>query len=153
MSMSKVIVSTGFALAFTAGFALRGVVGPAPAVQAQGAPAAAAGRVFEMRTYVASAGRFDALKARFRDHTLGFFTKHNMTGIGYWTPAQGQPGAGNTITYILAYPNREARDKSWAAFNADAEWLKVREASLVPSNPVARVDSVFYEPLDFSPVK
>jgi hypothetical protein len=150
--MSKVVVSTGFVLAFAAGFALRGVVGPASTVQAQAA-AAPAGRVFEMRTYVASAGRFDALKARFRDHTLGFFAKHNMTSIGYWTPAQGQPGAGNTITYFLAYPSREARDKSWAAFNADPEWLKVREASLVPSNPVARVDSVFYESLDFSPIK
>lgn len=148
MSMNKLIVSAGIMLAFTAGFATRGIVGPTEVVSAQ-----AANRVFEMRTYVASAGRFDALKARFRDHTLGFFKTHGMTSIGYWTPAAGQPGAGNTITYFLAYPSREARDKSWAAFNADPAWLKVREASMVPSNPVARVDSAFYEPVDFSPIK
>lgn len=148
MSMRKALLSAGFVFAFLAGFATHGIVGLAPAVQAQ-----TTNRVFEMRTYIASAGRFDALKARFRDHTLGFFQQHGMASIGYWTPVTGQPGAGNTVTYILGYPSREARDKSWAAFNADPAWLKVREASLVGGNPVARVDSVFYEPLDFSPIK
>jgi hypothetical protein len=98
MSMSKTLVAAGFVLAFAAGFALHGIVGPAPTVQ-------------EMRTYVASAGRFEALKARFRDHTIAAFNRHGMTSIGYWQPAMGAPGAGNTLTYILAYPSREARDK------------------------------------------
>jgi hypothetical protein len=148
MSVSKLVTCAGFVVAFAAGFALRGIATPSPVVHAQ-----TANRFFEMRTYIASAGRFDALKARFKDHTLGFFQTHGMTSIGYWTPATGQPGAGNTLTYILAYPSREARDKSWAAFNADPAWLKAREASLVGGNPVARVDSIFLDPADFSPIK
>lgn len=148
MRVSKALVCAGFVLAFAAGFALRGSVAPGTVVQA-----AQANRVFEVRTYVASAGRFDALKARFRDHTISFFKKHNMTGIGYWTPVAGTPGAGNTLVYILAHESRESAAKSWAAFNADPEWLKVREESLKGGNPVARADSYFIEPVDFSPIK
>ena len=133
--------------AFSGGFFVRGAVEPV-AVHA-----AAADRVFEMRTYIASAGRMDALNTRFRDHTLGFFKKHGMTSIGYWTPAQGQPGAGNTITYLLAHESREAADKSWAAFNADPDWVKVRNESMTGGNPVARVDRIFLNPIDYSPIK
>ena len=32
-----------------------------------------------------------------------------MTLVGYWTPVEG-PDAANTLVYILAYPNREARE-------------------------------------------
>ena len=149
MSMSKVVISAGFVLAFTAGFATRGMVGSAPVVQA-----AQANRVFEIRTYVASAGRLEALKTRFRDHTIRFFDKYNMKGVGYWTPIAGTPGAGNTMIYILAHPNRDAATKSWESFNADPDWLKVRAASIADGgNPVARADSYFVEPLDFSPIK
>jgi NIPSNAP len=148
MSVSKVLVSVGLVLAFAAGFVVKSAVGPAPVVHA-----AAADRVFEVRTYVASAGRFDAMMTRFRDHTLRFFTKHGMTSIGYWTPVAGTPGAGNTVMYILAHESREAAAKSWAAFNADPEWQKVRTDSLVGGNPVARADSYFVAPADFSPIK
>jgi hypothetical protein len=155
MSIRNAVMSIGFVVAFTAGFAVRDIVNPVPVVQALAAPAAAAqgNRVFEVRTYIASAGKFEALKARFRDHTLKFFDKHNMRGVGYWTPIAGTPGAGNTITYILAHPSREAATKSWEAFNSDQEWLKVRAESIKDGNPVARVDSYFLEPLDFSPIK
>jgi hypothetical protein len=148
MSFNKIVMSAGFVLTFAAGFTMRGVLGPAPVVQA-----AQANRVFEVRTYVASAGKLEALKTRFRDHTIRFFDKYNMKGIGYWTPIAGTPGAGNTMVYILAHPNREAATKAWESFNADPDWLKVRAASIAEGNPVARADSYFIEPLDFSPIK
>jgi hypothetical protein len=147
MSLRSCFVGAAVVAAFSAGFFVRGAAEPVVVHAAQ------ANRVFEMRTYIASAGKLDALNARFRDHTLGYFKKYNMTSIGYWTPAEGQPGAGNTITYLLAHESRAAADKSWAAFNADAEWLKVRTASSVNGNPVARVDRLFLTPLDYSPIK
>jgi hypothetical protein len=155
MSMNKVLVSTGIVLAFTAGFALRGVVGPETVVSAQAAPAAQpGGRVFEIRTYVASAGRFEALKTRFRDHTIKYFDKYNMKSVGYWTPVTGTPGAGNTLIYILQHESRDAATKSWASFNADPDWVKARQASIDNGgNPVARADSTFVEAVDFSPIK
>ena len=75
-------------------------------------------RCFEMRVYYAPPGKLDALNARFRDHTLRLFEKHGIANIGYWMPIDNKD---NKLTYLLAYPSREARDKSWKAFQADPE--------------------------------
>src|SRR5919107_5869616 len=96
---------------FAAGFAARGLAGDGVA-HAQGST-----RVFEMRTYTAAPGKFEALQKRFRDHTLRLFEKHGMTSIGYWVPAD-PPNSENTLVYILAHKSREAAKASWAAFGA-----------------------------------
>jgi hypothetical protein len=88
---------------------------------------APAGRVFEVRTYVASAGKFEDLKARFRDHTIRIFDRYDMKSVAYWIPVDG-PGANSTLIYVISHASREAAAKSWAAFNQDPEWVKVRTA-------------------------
>ena len=73
-------------------------------------------RCFELRTYTVREGSsIDLLHSRFRDHTTALFRKHGMTIVGYWQPVT-KP---NVLIYILAYKDAAARDKSWAAFNAD----------------------------------
>ncbi|MPZ18943.1 MAG: NIPSNAP family protein [Luteitalea sp.] len=116
--------------------------------------AQSANRVFEIRTYTASEGNFEALKARFRDHTIGLFEKHGMTNIGYWTPQDG-PLSQNTLIYILAYPSREAAKQSWDAFRADPVWQKALAASEAEAEGslTDNVESLFVEPADFSPLK
>ena len=109
-------------------------------------------RVFEIRTYTAPEGKLDALHARFRDHTLRIFEKHGMTSIGYFKP-QDAPLSQNTLIYVLAHPSREAAKKNWAAFAADPEWQKVSAESQVNGKIVTKVDSVFAEPADYSPMK
>lgn len=109
-------------------------------------------RVFEMRTYTTLDGRLDALKARFRDHTIKLFEKHGMTNIGYWVP-QDEPRSKNTLIYILAHKNRDAAKKSWDAFRTDPEWVKVRDASEASGKIVDKIDSVFMSPTDFSKIK
>ena len=52
-------------------------------------------RVYELRTYRCLPGRLEALKTRFRDHTLKLFAKHGMKNIGYWVPADA-PDSQNT---------------------------------------------------------
>jgi hypothetical protein len=145
--------STWFSLAavvvaFTAGFALRDLMTSADVVHA-----AAADRVFELRTYTAPPGKLDALKARFRDHTIALFKKHGMEAIGYWTP-QDPPLKENTIIYVLVHPSREAATKNWAEFQADPDWVKAR-ADSVKDGPLTTKtpDSVFLDPTDFSPIK
>jgi hypothetical protein len=133
---------------FAAGFGARGFVG-GEVTHAQGTT-----RVFEMRTYTAAPGKFAALQSRFRDHTLRIFEKHGMQNIGYWIPA-GAPNSENTIVYILAHKDREAAKKSWAAFGADPEWQKVRTASMAPDGAslTTKIESVFLNPTDYSPMK
>lgn len=109
-------------------------------------------RVFEMRTYIAQEGKLDALHARFRDHTTKLFEKHGMTNIGYWTPTDG-PEAANTLVYILAYPNREAREQAWQAFLDDPEWKSAKEESERNGPLVAKVISQFLTPTDYSAIK
>jgi NIPSNAP protein len=109
-------------------------------------------RVFEMRTYYAHPGKMEALHARFRDHTCKLFEKHGMTNIGYWSPIDPQ-AAEQKLVYLLAFPNKEAADKSWKDFRDDPEWKKVREASELNGPLVAKVESVYLNPTDFSAIK
>ena len=110
-------------------------------------------RFFEMRTYYAAPGKLEDLHARFRNHTNPLFRKHGMTLVGYWVPTDKEKGADNTLVYILAYPSREARAKSWAAFAADPDWQAARTASEVNGKLVDKVDAVFLNATDYSPLK
>ena len=114
--------------------------------------AQAANRVFEIRTYTATEGKLDALKARFRDHTIALFDKHGMKSIGYWTP-EDAPLSQNTLIYILAHQSRDAAKKSWDAFRNDPEWVKAKAASEVGGPLTTKVESVFVDPTDFSPIR
>lgn len=105
-------------------------------------------RVFEMRTYYAAPGKLDDLHARFRDHTTKLFAKHGITNIGYWVPLEN---ADNKLVYVLAYPNREARETSWKAFAGDPEWQAAKNASEVKGKLVAKVEQLFLKATDFSP--
>jgi hypothetical protein len=132
---------------FGLGFALGSAVSPASVVHAQ-----ADRRVFELRTYTAPEGKLEALKARFRDHTITIFNRHHMTSVGYWVPADA-PASQNTLVYILVHPNREEAMKNWADFQADPEWKKVSAESQVGGTIVTKVDRVFMNATDFSPLK
>ena len=112
-------------------------------------------RTFELRTYTSSPNNIDNLHARFREHTLGLFTKYGMENIGYWRPVAGQPGADNTLIYILAHKSKEAGLASFDAFRADPEWVKAKEASEKKGGGslTTKVESVYMKPTDYSPIK
>jgi hypothetical protein len=120
---------------------------------AQAADDAKKERFFEMRTYVAAEGKFDALHARFRDHTNALFRKHGMEIVGYWVPTDEKKGANDTLIYILAYPSKEAREAAWKAFGADPEWRAALKASEVNGKLTKKVESVYLRPTDYSPMK
>jgi hypothetical protein len=147
MSLSKWSVIVIVVAAFVAGFALRGVFTPVVSLNA-----AAAERVFEIRTYTTPPGKLEALKTRFRDHTVQIFNKHGMTSIGYWVP-QDAPLSQNTLIYILAHQSREAATKSWADFRADPVWVKAKAESEKDGPLTTKVESVFANPTDFSAIK
>jgi len=109
---------------------------------------AAEARFFEMRTYYAAPGKLENLQARFRDHTTALFQKHGMTNIGYWTPLTNSE---NKLVYLLAYPDRAARDKAWKEFGADPDWQTVVKESEKDGKLITKVESVFLNPTDFSP--
>ncbi len=110
-------------------------------------------RCFEMRTYYAAPGKFEALHARFRNHTNKLFVKHGMELIGYWVPQEKDKGADNKLVYILAHKDREAAKKSWAGFISDPEWKKAQSESEANGKLVDKLESVFLSATDYSPIK
>ena len=134
-------------LIFVAGALVGNVAQPWPALHAQ-----SGSRVFEIRTYTAAEGKLDALHARFRDHTVGIFKRHGMTSVGYFKP-QDAPLSGNTLIYILAHPSRDAATKNWQAFQSDPEWQKVRTESERQGALTTKIESVFVDSTDYSPLK
>ena len=130
------VLGAGFA--FTAG-----------ALRAADKPAA---RVFEMRTYYTLPGRLDALNQRFRQHTLKIFERHGMTNVGYWVP-QDAPARENTLVYVISHASREQAKANWAAFLADPEWKKVAEESQRDGKIIEKIESVFMDATDYSPIK
>lgn len=110
-------------------------------------------RCFELRTYHAAPGKFEAMHARFRDHTCALFKKHGMELIGFWVPTDKDKGAGSTLIYIVAHKSREEAKKSWAAFGSDPEWKKARAESEANGKLVEKAESVFLSATDYSPMK
>lgn len=103
-------------------------------------------RYFELRVYYCKPGRLDALIQRFQNHTTKIFEKHGMENIGYWVPVTNDQ---NALYYILAFPSKEAREKSWAAFVADPNWKEVQTKS-EESGPI--IDSIASIPMTASQI-
>lgn len=109
-------------------------------------------RIFELRIYHAAPGKMQALHERFRNVTSKLFVKHGMTIIGYWSPTD-EKEAEKKMYYVLAYPSKAAADKAWAAFRADPDWIKAKAASEVNGTLVDKVESIYMNPTDYSPLK
>lgn len=108
-------------------------------------------KVYELRTYYVLPGRMPAMLKRFKNHTVALFEKHGMQNIGYWTP-QGKDGETKLI-YIVAHDSKDAADKSWKAFVADPDWVKVRDESEQDGKIVDKVERVYMDATDFSKLK
>lgn len=126
------------------------VIGAALTPGMSGAPADR--RVFEVRTYTTHEGRLDALHTRFRNHTMRLFEKHGMANVAYWTP-EDPALVHNTLVYVLAHQSREAATRSWDAFRNDPEWQKVKADSEADGPIIVRLESVFGEATDYSPLR
>lgn len=110
-------------------------------------------RCFEMRTYYALPGKFEAMHTRFRDHTCALFKKHGMELVGFWIPTDKEKGADKTLVYILAHKSRDEAKKSWAAFVSDPAWKKAQSESEANGKIVEKADVVFMAATDYSPMK
>ena len=106
-------------------------------------------RLYELRVYYASEGKLQDLMNRFQQHTVKYFYNYNMRLEGFWLPVGENKE--NKLVYLLSYPSREARDKSWKEFMADKGWITVMKNSAVNGEIVAKVESTFLKTTDFSP--
>ena len=86
------------------------------------------------------------------DHAADLFEKHGMTNVIYLRPMDA-PASQQQLVYLLAHADRDTAKASWAAFASDPEWQQVAKASQVNGPLTTKVESVFFTPADYSPLK
>jgi hypothetical protein len=110
-------------------------------------------RVFEMRTYHAPTWKnLRGLQWRFSEGEMNILTKCGAAPIMFATTVIGEDTP--NLTWITAFEDEAARDKAWAAFNADPDWQKLREESTrrYGSNPTVRQIRL-YRSTAYSPIR
>lgn len=142
-----------FQMGWMVAMALAGPVAaqPAPAQSALPQLAAPASILYELRIYTPFPGKLAALNSRFEQHTLGLFARHGMANIAYWNEMPSPEQSDGRVVYVLAYPDRAARDAAWRAFSQDPEWRAVAAASEAQGKLVAKVESIFMTKAPYSP--
>jgi hypothetical protein len=137
-------VATVVVLSITFGIGV--FVGQGTRVQAQ-----SPGRILEVRTYTVNEGKMPALLKQFRDQ-LPLFEKNGMPAIFYGVAAE-EPRSNDTFIYVLTHESRESAKKSWAGFVADPIFRAAGREADQGGKAVAKIDSLFVNPTDFSPLK
>ena len=110
------------------------------------------GQLFELRVYTAAPGKLEALHARFRDHAVPMFKKHGIRSVGYWTAIDGEHKG--KLYYILAYPDRAAREKMLInGIAKDPAFVKAVAESEKDGKLTTAVESVLMRATDYSPIR
>ena len=104
--------------------------------------------IYELRTYETIPGRLPALNERFANHTVGFFERHGIHVVGFWTE---EVGTSNQLVYMLGFDSLADREQKWAAFQSDPDWNRVRSESEVDGPINARVHNRILRPTNYSP--
>lgn len=103
--------------------------------------------IIEMRNYHCCPGRMPALQERFTRHTLGFFHKHGIRPIGFWTTLVGE--SNHELVYLLEWNDMAEREARWNAFQSDPEWIARRAESEAEKPILERVSNQFLAPCAF----
>jgi hypothetical protein len=107
--------------------------------------------IHELRIYRCLPGRLPALLKRFETVTLGLWQRHGIRQAGFWTVLVGP--SNQELYYLLEWESMAEREKKWAAFMADPEWLAKRAESERDGQIVEQVSNLLLQPTAFSKVK
>lgn len=109
-------------------------------------------RYFELRVYHASSSAvLRRLHERFAGPETKIFARSGIHPVLYTSTIIG-PDMPN-LTYLIPFDSLGAREKAWDTFNADPEWLKVREESNKNGQLVSVSNISIYRAVAYSPVK
>jgi hypothetical protein len=110
-------------------------------------------RIFELRVY--HSPRFSQLQAlhnRFNNAEIKIFHRCGIHPVLYGTTIIG-PNQPN-LTYLIPFESLAAREKAWAAFAADPDWIKTRQESIDKYGQITAVNDIsIYRAAAYSPIK
>ena len=107
--------------------------------------------IYELRTYHCLPNRMPALLKRFENHTLRMWEKHGIRQAGFWTTIIG--ASNHELTYLLAWESLAEREKKWAAFQSDPDWIAARAESEKDGAILTHFSNSILQPTSFSSVK
>ena len=107
--------------------------------------------IHELRIYRCLPGRLPDLIKRFESVTLTLWDKHGFRPVGFWTTVIG--ASNQELTYLLEWKDLAERERLWAGFMADADWLKARAESEKSGPIVANITSSILQPTAFSKLR
>jgi len=110
-------------------------------------------RIFELRTYHSPTGRqLRALHERFAGSEIRIFHRSGVHPILYSSTVFGANKP--NLTYVIPFESLAAREKAWAAFGADPEWVKVRKESVEKHGQISSVIQIsLFRATAYSPIR
>lgn len=101
--------------------------------------------VHELRVYTCLPGQLPRLLQRFETATLSIWSRIGIRPVGFWKTLVGP--SNNDLTYLLEWTSLAEREKLWALFLADPEWIEARRESERGGPIVANIASSLLEPV------
>jgi hypothetical protein len=124
-----------------------------PAVEAPAGPQAASSRVFELRTYESHNESATSKKIEMFESggEIAIFRRVGLAPVFF---ARDLVGATlPSLTYMVVFSDMAAREKAWAAFREDADWVKLRSTpGLSNADIVSNIRSVLLRPAPYSQI-
>jgi hypothetical protein len=94
----------------------------------------------------------DALHERFAGSEIAIFHRSGVHPILYTSTIIGQQMP--NLTYLIPFDNLTHREKAWAAFGADPEWVKVRKESIDKHGQISSVIQMsLWRATAYSPIR
>jgi hypothetical protein len=124
-----------------------------PKIEPPTGPLAGTGRVFELRTYESHNENASLKKVEMFEQAgeIGIFRRLGLTPVFFGRGVSGP--ALPALTYMLVYQDLAAREKVWAAFRDDPEWVKLRATpGYTNAEILTNVTNVLLRPTDYSQV-
>ncbi len=107
--------------------------------------------IYELRIYHATPGKLGALSQRFEKTTRGFFDKHGIRAVGFWTTLIGE--SNNDFYYLLEWDSLAERETRWNAFQRDEGWIKARAESEKDGPLSTHITNYILTPTSYSSMK
>jgi hypothetical protein len=107
--------------------------------------------IYEIRVYRCLPGRLPALLKRFETITMKLWEKHGIRQAGFFTTLVGE--SNQELTYLLAWESLAEREKKWAAFQSDPDWIAARAKTEADGQIVDNIVNQLLVPTSFSSVK
>ena len=120
-----------------------------PRIEPPTGAAAAASRIFEMRTYESHSLKAAKKKIEMFNEggEIGIFRKTALNPVFFGETLAGAQMP--NLVYMLAHENMAARDAGWAAFGSHPDWLALREKAEY-KDTVSNITDIILRPAEFS---